>query len=290
MSLLSQITLPQYTIYGASLGGLYTSLYIPQLDVLLDVGFAMRRAASVQRLFLSHTHLDHVGALPSLLGMRGMSGRRDQALEIYLPNGLADDLQQSIMHFSHIHDWPLAITCHTMLADQEIHLKANLWVRALQTFHPVPSLGYLFFERVKKLKKEYKSLPGKQIKQMKEAGEPLFVEEERLRVAYITDTLIDTLKHNPHIMHADVLIIECTFLDQKKPISVARAGCHIHLDELIEYAPHITSQHIVLMHFSQIYKPSEVYAYCQEALGPLWGERLHLCLPPSFSETNQWWM
>ena len=72
----STVSTPRATIHGASLAGLYTSLWCPEPDALFDVGHAFRRAASCSRLFLSHAHVDHVGALPSLLGMRGLMGLR----------------------------------------------------------------------------------------------------------------------------------------------------------------------------------------------------------------------
>jgi ribonuclease Z len=55
-----------------------------------------------------------------------------------------------------------------------------------------------------------------------------------------------------------VLVLECTFLDGRKPLADARAGCHIHLDELIERAHLFRNEAVVLMHFSQIYRPGEV--------------------------------
>ena len=289
MSLLNPLQLGHHQIYAASLGGLYTSLYVPQLDILLDVGIAIRRAASVSHLFITHAHLDHIGALPSLLGMRGMLGKRDQKLNIYLPKPLISDLEITLQALSRLHSWPLDVRLHPMEKGQEIQLRSNLWVRALQTFHPVPSLGYLFFDRVKKLKKEYLHLEGQQIRQMKHDGVDLFALEERPQLAYLTDTLIEALKQNPIALQADTLILECTFLNQIKPIATARAGCHIHLDELKLYAPKIQSKNVLLMHFSQIHTPQEVREYCHQALDPILGDRLHLCLP-SHSESNNWWI
>ena len=68
-----------------------------------------------------------------------------------------------------------------------------------------------------------------------------------------------------------MLIIECTFLDERKTLEAARAGCHIHLDEIIERADRFENEHVVMMHFSQLYRPDEVAgdprrAACRPAL------------------------
>ena len=40
------------TLRGVSLGGVYTSIHVPELDVLLDVGVPLRQAAAVGTLLL----------------------------------------------------------------------------------------------------------------------------------------------------------------------------------------------------------------------------------------------
>jgi len=294
MSALSRLSLGRYSVQGASLGGLYTSLYISELDALLDVGLAFRAGATARRLFLSHAHLDHLGALPALLGMRGMMGGGGKPLEIYCPEGVEGELVKSLEHLSTLHHWPLEVSCIPMRPGDEHQLRNDLWVRALPTFHPVPSLGYLFFERVKKLKPELRGLAGAEIKERKrlaERGEgpSVFHLEDRPRVAYLTDTLIEALKQSPEALQAELLILECTFLSEVKPVSVARAGCHIHLDELSEWVSQLDNERVLLMHFSQIHKPSEVRARCEERLGGQLGARLQLLLPPA-ELGDRWWM
>lgn len=294
MSALSFYSLGRYTVQGASLGGLYTSLYLPELDALFDVGFAFRAGATAKRLFLSHAHLDHLGALPALLGMRGMMGGGAKALEIYCPTGIEEDLINSLKHLSTLHHWPLEVKCIPMRPGDEYQLRNDLWVRALPTFHPVPSLGYLFFERVQKLKPELNGLSGAEIKERKRRalrgeGPSVFDLQERPRVAYLTDTLIEAIKQSPEVCHAELLILECTFLSEVKPVKIARAGCHIHLDELSEIANQLANQNILLMHFSQIHKPSEVQKLCRDRLDTVLGARLELFLPPSHLG-DRWWM
>jgi len=59
------------------------------------------------------------------------------------------------------------------------------------------------------------------------------------------------------MLDSRVLILECTFYDERKSLADSRAGCHIHLDELVPIVDRFRNAHIVLMHTSQIYTPSE---------------------------------
>ena len=83
------------TIRGRSLGGIYTSVYVPEFSVLFDVGVALRDHIGAKFICLSHGHVDHVGALPAFVGMRGLFGQTEpltifcpKAIEVHLGNGL----------------------------------------------------------------------------------------------------------------------------------------------------------------------------------------------------------
>ena len=161
-------------------------------------------------------------------------------------------------------------------------VKGDLWVRAFKTFHPVPSFGYLFFRRIQKLKPQFKGLPGAEIGARRKAGEALFFEEERRELAYATDTLAQVLDQSPEILDAQVCIIECSFLDERKSRAGARAGCHIHLDDLVERLELLEQSQgtLVFMHFSQLYKPSEVPKIIAERLPASMVERIVPFAPP----------
>ena len=145
----------------------------------------------------------------------------------------------------------------------------------------MPSLGFQFFRRVQKLKPEYIGLPGQEIAARKARGDDLFVETEQLEVAYATDTLLRVIDTNPSMLQSRVLIMECTFYDERKALAESRAGCHIHLDEIVEAAERFQNEHIVLMHTSQIYTPQEAREIMLRRCPKTFTERTQILGPKS---------
>jgi ribonuclease Z len=259
LGMLTTVKAGPYTVTGISVGGVYTSLQVPELGVVLDVGAAPRSFPSTDHLCLSHGHADHAGALATFLGIRALMGKT-RPLRVYLPAQTEEPLRETLAALSRLMRHPLPVDLVPMTPGSEQQLRPDLWVRAFRTHHPVPSLGFLFFRRVDKLREEFLDLPGAEIGRRRQAGEDLFDTVERLELAYATDTLARVLDSAPEILRARVLVLECTFLDQRKSLELAHAGCHIHLDEILEAADRFDNEHLVLMHFSQIYRPDEVHA------------------------------
>lgn len=256
--LVTEVQAGPFTVRGVSLGGVYTSIQVPELGVLFDCGLPIRQFAGTDHVFLSHGHGDHVGALPAILGIRGLM-REKKPPKLYLPAPILPSVERALAAMTEMQRYDLAIDAVPMKPGDEAELRPDLHVRAFKTHHPVPSLGYLFFDRVRKLRDEFKSLPGPEIGRRRKAGEDLFDTEEHHLLAYATDTLLRVIDTSPELRKVRVLIMECTFLDDRKTLEASRAGCHIHLDELLERVDDLDNEHVVLMHFSQIYQPRETH-------------------------------
>ena len=255
--MLTTVRAGPFTVKGLSIGGVYTALAVPELGVGLDVGLAPRSLAGVRHLFLSHGHVDHSGALATLLGIRGLIGVRTR-LKLYLPSEIVEPIQQALAAMTYLQRYDLSVDAVPMNPGDEVALHSDVSVRAFRTLHPVPSLGYQFLRKVKKLRADLHGAPGIEIERRRRDGEDILQETERLELAYATDTLAKVLDNEPSLYRSRVLILECTFLDARKPIEEAWSGCHIHLDDLLERADLFHNDHLVLMHFSQIYRPDEI--------------------------------
>lgn len=283
--MLASLKAGPYTVRGVSLGGVFTALHVPELDLLFDCGVALRTAAGAGTMCLSHGHADHIGALTALLGIRGLHGSK-RNLRVLMPAEIVDTVQASLAHMSELQRWPLEIDAVPMVPGDVVPLRGDLWVKALRTFHPVPSLAFQVLRRTKKLRAEFAGMPGPEIAARRKLGEgdALFETHEQAELAYATDTLIQAVDHAPELLASRVLILEATFLDDRKSLEAARAGCHVHLDEILERAERFTMPHLVLMHISQLYQPAEVPAILDARLPAELRARTQVLLPDT-----QWW-
>lgn len=281
--MLTTVTAGPFTVRGVSVGGVYTSLAVPELGLVFDAGIAPRSAGGIDTILLSHGHADHVGALPALLGIRALHGKQKPP-RVVMPAEIVDDLRTALAALSKLQRWPLDIEAIGMMPGDDIELRGDLRVRAVRTFHPVPSLAYVIVRRVTKLREEFRGLPGPEIAARRQAGEPMLDHEDRLELAYATDTLVSVFDHSPELLKTRVLIMECTFLDSRKTLEAARAGCHIHLDEVIERAERFTNEHIVMMHLSQLYRPDEVASILDKRVPPALRSRIIPFVP----KTGHW--
>lgn len=277
--MLTKIDIAPCTLAGVSVAGVYTALHVPQLDALFDAGVTPRSFAGAGHLFLSHGHADHVGALPSLIGVRGLSGQ--PAPRTFVPAEIEPQLREGVAAFSSMQRRELELPVQAVRPGDQFPLSGNLHVRVFRTLHSVPSVGYLLFRKVQKIRPAFRELPPREIAARRRAGEDLFAEEERLELAYATDTLIDVLDKNPELYRARTLILECTFLDEARRREDARKKCHIHLDEILERAGRFQNQHLVLMHFSQIYRPEDVHRIIKSRVGGELSGRVKVFAPLS---------
>ena len=226
-----------------------------------------------------------LSALPAFVGMRGLFGQTDP-LTIFCPKVIETHLKNGLKAFQDMQGHELNVTVHGLEPGDVVDLGKRLKLKVFKTYHPAPSLGYAVFEAVKKLKPEFKALPGDELRRRRLANEAIFDIEERNYFAYATDTLPDVLKHEPWLRDVREFMLECTFLDDKKSVANARRGGHIHLDELRPLLESFRNRRLHLMHFSQLYTPKQVRDIFQAP----WTETLTPEIIPLLPKSDkEWW-
>jgi ribonuclease Z len=280
--MLTEVRAGAVTIRGVSVGGVYTSLAVPELGILFDVGMPARSLATMDTWLISHGHTDHIGAMAAQLGVRALQGKTTPP-RVLMPAEIVDDMLAALASLTKLQRWPLAIEAVGVMPGDELSLRGDLRVRAVKTFHPVPSLGYIIVRNVAKLKPDLQGAPGAEIAARRRSGEVVSIVEPRLEFGYATDTLISVLDHSPELLRCQTLMMESTFLDARKSRDAARAGCHVHLDDIIERADAFMNNdlaNLVLMHFSQIYRTDEIDAILRDRLPPpLYRKVIPFCDP-----------
>ena len=260
------------------MGGIYTTIQVPELDVVLDAGLPLRSFATAGRFFLSHGHLDHLAGLAGLLNIRGLLGMGPAP--IHLPAEIEGEVRALLQAHTPLSRAELAVEFVPMLPGDERSLGRGLIVRALRTHHPVPSLGYQFLRRVSKLRPEHQDKPASEIARLRKEGVAgVFDLHETLELAYATDTLSRVLETSPSLFTSRVLVLECTFVDAQRSVADARRKAHLHLDELAALAPRFKNEVLVLMHFSQSTSPDKVREAVQTRLPPGLRERVVVFAP-----------
>ena len=240
--------LPPYRLSGISVAGEQTALHIPEFGVVFDMGQCVRSSLAADVVALSHPHMDHVGALPYWFSQRHfqkLEGGRclcHPDTEGPLKRMLASWADLERQHTPH-EIVPVA-------PEEEITLRQNVVLRAIETQHTCPSLGWSLIEYRHKLKEEFQGIPQSKLRELRENGQEITTATEIPLVAYTGDTLRGDFLERPEFAKAKIVITECTFFDPDHRERAA-IGQHLHFDDLIELAQTWEAEHIVVVHLSR---------------------------------------
>jgi ribonuclease Z len=224
--------------------------------------------------FVTHGHLDHIVALPVYVSRRRMMKMSPPV--IYLPTELVDPVHKLLHQCTRLDRGRLPCELRPVEPGDEVELSRELVVSAVATRHTVPSLGYVVWDRRRKLKPEYQNLAGEQIRDLRLAGTEVTEELRRPRIAYLGDSSPPGLDDNPVMYKAEILICELTFVaaDHRKE-HIHKFG-HIHLDDLVDRRDRFQNELIIAGHLSTRYHPNAVREIVQRALPDMLGNRLLL--------------
>jgi len=262
------------TIEGYSRAAVQTYWRIPELKVGFDLGAQPWSFMGTENWFVSHGHLDHIVALPIYVGRRRMM--KMEPPTIYLPESIVDPVKQLLRLYTRIDRGRLPCQLVPVKAGDEIQLSRELVVTVSATRHSVPSLGYVIWERRKKLKSEYQDLSGEEIRDLRFSGVEVTVERRIPRLAYLGDSAPGALDDCPAMYEAQVLIMELTFVAPAHRKDKLRKFGHIHLDDVVERRDLFQNELVIGSHFSTRYHGRQVQRFVTKALPDMLDGRLLL--------------
>lgn len=264
------------TIEGYSRAAVQSYWRIPELKIGFDLGAQPWDFMGTPTWLLSHTHLDHVAALPVYVARRRMM--RMEPPTLYVPAAAVEDLRRLLLVYQRLDRGRMIYDMRGVSPGDEFELSREHVVTAFATTHTIPSLGYVVWERRNKLKEEYLGLPGEKIRDLRLSGVPVTREVRTPILAYTGDTNPVGIDSYPPVYEAKILITELSFIRPNHRREKIHKFGHMHLDDYIERADRFRNELIILAHLSTRYHPHEVKRVVESKLPPQLRERVRLWL------------
>ncbi len=275
---------PPYRIQGYSIAGEETVIQVPELDLCFDIGRCPRIALASNYVAVSHGHMDHVAGLAYYFSQRHFQGMGTGTVLCH------PTLEQPIHNL--MKAWvdieaqrtPYKIVVMDPDADSaEFEIKNTIFLRAFDTIHTTPSLGFAVVEKRSKLREEYVGLPQSKLVELKAAGEDITYVKHVPHVTCLGDTAPGEFMHRPEVVDANILITECTFLEAGHR-DRARVGKHLHVSDLVKLLGLVKAEHVVVTHVSRRTHIKQAREALDKAISPSDRDRVHLLMD---SRTNR---
>lgn len=236
------------TVEGYSRAAVQTYWRVPEMKLGFDLGLQPWSFMSTPTWFVSHTHLDHIAALPVLVARRRLM--KMEPPTIHLPADAVEPVDRLLRAVERLDRGRLPVRLVGLRAGDEVELSRELVVTTSATRHTIPSLGFVVWERRRKLKPEYQNLRGEQIRDLRLSGVEVAAEMRIPKVAYLGDTAPEGLDACPDAYRAEILILEMTFVARtERPEAIHKYG-HMHLDDIAARAERFENEWIIASHFS----------------------------------------
>jgi ribonuclease Z len=262
------------TIEGYSRAAVQSYWRVPELKLGFDLGAQPWSFMGTPTWFVTHTHLDHVAALPVYVARRRMM--RMEPPTIYIPAEALEDVRRLLLVFQRLDRGRMVCDLRGLTAGQEVELSRENVVTTFATTHTIPSLGFVVWDRRMKLKEEYHGLPGERIRDLRLSGVPVTREVRTPILAYTGDTSPAGLDAYPPVYEAKVLITELSFIRPNHRREKIHKFGHMHLDDFVERADRFKNELIIAGHFSTRYHAREVHEYLAKKLPPVLRDRMRL--------------
>ncbi|MBL9122228.1 MAG: metal-dependent hydrolase [Planctomycetaceae bacterium] len=265
-----------YTIEGYSRAAVQTYWRIPELKLGFDLGGQPWSFMGTETWFISHAHLDHIASLPVYVARRRMM--KMEPPTIYLPEHAVEDALRILKLFQRLDRGRMPCQLIGIKPGDEIELSREHVVTISATCHTVPSLGFVVWERRRKLKPEFQGLPGEKIRDLRLSGTDVTAETRIPLVGYLGDSSPAGLDACPAFYEAQILIMELTFVAPGHRRERIHKFGHMHLDDLLERRNRFQNEVVIASHFSTRYHSKQIQSCVTRALPDMLENRLHLWL------------
>ena len=264
------------TVQGYSRAAVQSYWRIPELKLGFDLGGQPWAFMATGTWFLSHTHLDHIAALPVYVARRRMM--KMEPPTIYVPEASIEPIEKLLKAVSRLDRGRLPCTLLPACPGDEIELSREHVVTVSETTHTLPSVGFVVWERRRKLKQEYHGLPGEKIRDLRLSGTDVTHEVRTPLVAYLGDSSPEGLDRCPAMFEAMILITELTFVAHSHRKERIHKFGHMHLDDFLARRDRFRNEVVIASHFSTRYTDERILRILAKRLPDMLGGRLQVWL------------
>jgi ribonuclease Z len=264
------------TLEGYSRAAVQTYWRVAELKFGFDLGAQPWDFMGTPNWFVSHTHLDHVAALPVYVARRRMM--KMDPPTIYLPEDAVDPVRYMLRAFCRLDRGRLPCELVAVRPGDEIEMSRETVVTIHATKHTVPSYGLIAWQRRNKLKPEYLELSGPEIRDLRLSGTEVTEERRVPLIAFLGDSTPEGMDNNPAMYEAKILVTEVTFVSPDHRREKIHKQGHIHLDDLLERRERFHNEVVVASHFSTRYHSRRIKDLVAKRVPDMFDGRLHLWL------------
>lgn len=272
-----RIPTAHFTLEGRSRAGHETYLRVRELDAAFDIGRCPDFLIGIPNIFVTHAHLDHALGIPFYAGQRHL--QRIAGGRVFVPAEAADDFRALMRLHEKLEGTEYDIEIVGMAESEVVRVGHTHEVRAHRATHRVAARAFEFIELRHHLRPEFAGRDD--IVGLRRAGADVVEQYRHSLLFYTGDTDRGILEQSSALFSAEVLVIECTFVEDGHQ-DRAEKYRHIHFDDIAAFADRFENQLIVLTHFSRRYSRAairdEIRRRCPEVLR----DRLRLALPEPF--------
>lgn len=266
------ISIQDLTIKGVSLAGVGTSLIIPELSLGFDVAQGLAINSHLSTFLISHGHMDHAGGIPYIISQKALNKHLPPVF--YLPESIVEPMDRILSEWALIEQYSYQYSLNAVKPGQEIALKGPYFIQVFPTTHRIPSVGFSLIKKNRRLKNQFVNLPQEQLMKIRKSGIEIQDNVSETLISFTGDTKIEFLDLAPEVKKAKVLLLEVTYIDEKKSTSEAREWGHTHLDEVVPRLQELDCEQIVFIHKSRRYSDEYFNQILNQKIPKAWQFRV----------------